>query len=282
MEYNPVKQFFEGWYYKQQAGSRTLAVIPGRTSSGAFVQVVTEKDSRNIQYPLSAYVKSGGGLRIGSNTFSNAGVTLDIRDGEFTLSGSLMYRSITPLVSDIMGPFKFFPMECRHGVASMRHTVSGFAVLNGEELDFNGGVGYIESDSGRSFPQGYSWIQSNDFGGGASVMASVARIPFLGMKFCGCIAVVLLNNREYRLATYKGARILQCEHGIIELKQGILRLCITVRADDGHPLAAPERGVMRRTIYESASCPAHFRFTMGNTVLFDEESRCASYECMTL
>ena len=41
------RSYFEGWYFKQQANGRTLAVIPGISmaadgSKTAFIQVITE------------------------------------------------------------------------------------------------------------------------------------------------------------------------------------------------------------------------------------------------
>ena len=271
---------FEGWYYKHQANGKSLALIPGRADGGAFVQVVTDGQAYNIPYPLSHYRK-GKSLQIGGNTFSPSGVTLDIRRPELTLSGEIKYTDITPIHSDIMGPFRFVPMECRHGVISMKHSLSGSVVLNGETLDFSDGTGYIESDSGRSFPSEYTWSQCNDFGQDCSIMASVARIPFYGLKFWGCVCVVWLNGCEYRLATYKGVKVLRCERGVLELGQGKYRLSVTVEPREGMALPAPASGVMTRVIHENLSCPARFRFMDGDRVLFDGESGHASYEWVT-
>jgi len=169
-------------------------------------------------------------------------------------------------------------MECRHGVISMKHRLSGAVVLNGETFDFTGGIGYIESDSGRSFPTEYTWVQCNDFDRDCSVMASVARIPFYGLEFRGCICVVCIDGREYRLATYNGVKILCCERGVLELERGKYRLYVTVDTREGLALPAPDRGKMSRVIRESLSCPARFRFMEGERVLFDGKSNCASYE----
>jgi len=171
-------------------------------------------------------------------------------------------------------------MECRHGVVSMNHNLKGTVILNGEQLDFTGGKGYIESDSGRSFPQLYTWVQCNAFDSDVSIMASVARIPFYGLRFWGCICVVWLNEREYRLATYKGVKIVQCERGIIELKQGKYRLSIFVEKHDGYALPAPQLGSMSRFIRETLAIPARFRFMEGDSCLFDGASDYASYEYM--
>ena len=41
----------------------------------------------------------------------------------------------------------------------MKHNTSGEITLNGEKYNFDNGKGYIESDSGYSFPKNYSWVQ---------------------------------------------------------------------------------------------------------------------------
>ena len=92
--------------------------------------------------------------------FAREGLRLDIHGEGLDLMGELSYKNLTPLRSDIMGPFRFFPMECRHSVVSMNHEVSGNLFLNGESLEFRG-RGYIEGDSGKSFPENYTWIQCN-------------------------------------------------------------------------------------------------------------------------
>ena len=201
---------FEGWYYKHQTNGKTLALIPGKAEDNAFVQVVTDELAYNIPYSLDEYSIDNDILRVGGNIFSKSGVTLDIQHPELTLNGEIKYSNLTPIRGDIMGPFRFFPMECRHGVVSMNHSLYGAAMLNDETYDFTDGRGYIESDSGRSFPSGYTWVQCNDFEN-CSIIVAVARIPFYGLKFWGCICVVYLNGREYRLATYNGVKIVGCE-----------------------------------------------------------------------
>lgn len=268
---------FEGLYFKHQLGGRALAVIPGKSAEGAFIQVITEKRSCQVNYPLEKYRK-GKTLYIGDSSFSDKGIRLAVEDRAISLHGTLRYRGLTPLRGDIMGPFRFFPMECRHRVVSMAHGLSGSVLLNGERLDFDGGTGYIEGDSGRSFPSDHIWVQCNDFARDCSIMAAVARIPFCGLRFWGCICVVLLDGHEYRLATYKSVKIRRCTPGALTLEQGEYRLEVTVSGHGGYALAAPKSGIMGRTIKENVSCPAHFRFTRGGEVLFEEDSDNASYE----
>jgi hypothetical protein len=259
------RERFDGWYYKHQARGRSLAIIPGRAGDGGFIHVITDDRSASIPYT-------------GDNSFSERGISLNINHPGLTLTGEIGYTGITPIRGDIMGPFRFFPMECRHSVVSMKHDLSGSVTLNGEVFDFNGGIGYIEGDSGRSFPDGYAWVQCNDFKQNCSIMASAARIPFCGLKFTGCICVVWLDGREYRLATYNGVKIERCEQGHFELRQGKYRLTVSVVTGEGLALPAPDRGTMSRVIRENLSCAAHFRFTEGGRVLFEESSDRASYE----
>jgi len=268
---------FEGWYYKHQANGKSIALIPGRAKDHAFVQVLTDKRAYHIAHSLSEYQR-GDTLHVGDNIFSYSGVKLNIRHPELRLTGEVKYQSLTPIRGDIMGPFRFFPMECRHGIVSMNHALCGTLTLDGSPYDFTGGRGYIESDSGRSFPQGYTWVQCNDFEADCSIVAAVAKIPFYGLRFWGCICVVWQNGREYRLATYNGAKILRCEPGFLELKRGKHRLSVTLDAQEGHGLAAPRSGEMSHIIRENLSCPARFRFMEGDRVLFDEKSDHASYE----
>ena len=133
---------FEGWYFKQQANGRTLALIPGRSRDTAFIQVVTDDRVWHVGYPLSDYHK-GNIVTIAGNRFTRDGIRLNIHGEGLNLAGELAYTNLTPLKSDIMGPFRFFPMECRHSVISMGHRVVGDLNLNGEPLNFKG-RGYIE------------------------------------------------------------------------------------------------------------------------------------------
>ena len=279
-----MKPSFKGWYYKQQANGKTLAVIPGKSSDCAFILVITNTASYNIEYDLSDYSEGSHGkdeiLRIGDSSFSTSGIKLRINQNDISLNGDLEYRNLTPINGDIMGPFRFFPMECRHGIVSMKHDVHGKIILNSEEMDFSNGVGYIETDSGVSFPEGYAWVHCNDFKENCSIMAAVAKIPFMGFHFWGCICVVWIDGKENRLATYKGARILQCEHNIIIIKQGNYTLTVKANQQNAHNLAAPKSGVMSRIIKESPSCPAEFKFTKKGSTIFSGRSMYASYEYM--
>lgn len=260
-----MRNYFEGYYYKHQKGNQTLCIIWGRAGSERFIQVITNDFSEKVPYTKG-------------NIFSTEGIILNIHTSRLSLSGKIRYRELCPIKYDIMGPFKFFPMECRHGIVSMYHRLDGKIVLNGEEIDFTGGRGYIEKDSGHSFPSSYAWIQANDFSEPCSIMASVASVPFCCFHFQGCICVIQYRGKEYRLATYLGVRVISCTSKRILLKQGKYRLEIRIKNSNGHELSAPRNGKMERNILENPSCPAEFTFYIGEKVVFYLHSQHASYE----
>lgn len=269
--------FFEGWYLKHQNQTETFACIPGFADDRAFIQVITDTESFYFAYPLSECSR-GQEIKIGGSSFSPQGIVLDIRQGGHILSGRIAYTALTPLASDIMGVFRFLPMQCRHGVLSLHHRLTGTVRVNGKLIDFNGGTGYAEKDSGRSFPKRYLWMQSNDFPETCSVMAAVADIPFMGLHFRGVICAVWYRGREYRLATYNGAKVIRSTGGELVIQRGRYTFWAAVLGAKSHPLAAPEMGKMSRMIRETPSCRARFRFLEGDKVLFDMESGKTSFE----
>lgn len=267
------KKGFEGWYFKHQRQGETIAFIPGRAESGAFVQMLEDGGSR--QFDVPELTVEHGVIHAGNCRFSDRGVDIDLPG----VSGTIAYGPLTPLHSDIMGPFRFLPMECRHGVLSMRHTLTGTLRVDGRERCFDGGLGYVEKDSGTSFPSAYLWLQCNDFARPCSLMLSVARIPFAGTAFTGCICAIVFEGREYRLATYRGVRIRTLEEAHICLIQGALRLEVDLHAGPcGHPLRAPVRGQMTGIIRESHQARLECRLWEGEAPVFHLKSSHASFE----
>ena len=282
-----IAPYFQGWYVKHQNGEKTVAFIVGFQIDGngrrsAFVQVVTDEGSCCVPFAFEEFAAAPGefAVRVGDNVFAERGCRVNLHGAGMEICGELRYGAMARLRGDIMGPFAHVPrMECSHGVVSLRHRVDGSLWINGEQVDFTDGTGYIESDAGRSFPRCYAWVQCNRFGErDASVMASVAHIPYGPLQFTGCIAAVWLDGREYRLATYRGVKVLRCDSRKIELEQRGLRLVVEAEAAQAHALAAPQRGAMSRTIHESPACGAAFRFYDGRRTLFEEYSTGASCE----
>lgn len=276
-----MREFFYGWYLKCQSKAQTLAVIPAihqaegkRTCS---VQIITEDDAWTVEFPAEAFHKNGQTLAIGDSRFGEKGIRLAIRRPDLTAKGKLTFGTLSPLKYDIMGPFSFVPfLECRHSVWSMCHSVRGTVQINGRTYSFPDAWGYWEGDRGHSFPREYIWTQCCF--SGSSLMLSVADIPIAGFHFRGIIGVVLWHGREYRIATYLGARTARIGNGTVRVIQGDLQLEVRMLDRKKRALRAPLKGKMVRTIHESAACHARYRFRKGVTTVFDFETDRASFE----
>lgn len=94
----------------------------------------------------------------------------------------------------------------------------------------------------------------------------------------GIIAFVLWQGKEYRLATYLGAKAVQNRNKVIRIVQGNLELEARLLKSVGQPLKAPTKGDMVRTIHESAACRAFYRFRKKGRTLFAFETEQASFE----
>ena len=276
-----MRPYFEGWYFKQQ-GDSSVALIPSfsRTADGgrAQLQVVTPQGTGCIEYPYDALKFNRRNLEVslGENRFSLSGIRLDAKSRDLELKGELDFSGTVRPKYDIMGPFKAVPlMECRHSVFSLRHSVSGRLTVNGETFSFDRGEGYIEGDRGYSFPKHYTWVQG--FFKGGSLMLSVAEIPFCGFRFTGVVGFVYCGAREYRLATYLGARAAR-DGRRLQVRQGKYLLQLELPENDGHRLSAPVGGRMLRSIRESLCVGIRCMFKIGENEVLDSYCDMASFE----
>ena len=183
---------------------------------------------------------------------------------DFHATGSVQFGALMPIQYDIMGPFRYVPfMQCRHSVFSMRHSVFGTLFINEMPYVFKYASGYIEGDRGYSFLSKYVWTQCS-FPDGA-LMLSIAGIPFSGYHFTGIIGIVLLHGKEYRLATYLGAKAVKIEVSEIIVRQVGFLLTVNPKGQSGHPFRALISGYMVRIIHEHHPCKVSYRFE-GNGV----------------
>ncbi len=279
--------YFEGWYFKQQSKEGTIAFIPSYHAEGggtnrACLQVITTSRSYAISYPANEFYAADDKflVRVGGNVFSEQGAVLDLEEEELRLSGKLEYGRFTPLRSPIMGPFRFVPfLQCRHGVISLGHAVRGSIRINDRVLNLDGGMGYVETDRGRSFPSSYLWTQCSWLEGTpCCVMLSIADIPFGFTHFTGCLCSVLYQGEEYRLATYQGVKILKWGPESAWIRQGPWELRVTLLEAAPLPLYAPQKGVMSRVIHESASGSVRYEFYRENKLVFDHIGIQAGFE----
>lgn len=286
--------FFEGWYYKLADSSVTerFAVIPGifrATSpahSQAFVQFFdgARGNVTVFTYPLEAFSFQPYRLdfSIDANRFTDRFIALNLRNDHLSISGKIVFKEIVPWEvtlrsPGIMGWYAWAPfMQCYHGVVSLDHVLEGKLQINGREIDFTSGRGYIEKDWGRAFPSAWVWLQSNHFGApGTSLTASIAIIPWIRGAFPGFIIGLWHQNHLYRFATYTGAKITRLELREKEVlwivKDKTHRLEMQARGSDKAGLLhAPTPQGMTRRIAETLDGEVQVRlFSNGKLVLED-------------
>ena len=160
----------------------------------------------------------------------------------------------------------------------MKHTVNGELKLGKKTIRFVDGDGYMEGDSGTSFPQKYIWTQH--FLKEGSFMTAAASIPLGGICFNGTVGFLYWKNREYRFATYLGARIRKMKEGELLIRQGRSTLRIRLKQKHGHVLNAPDNGRMIRKIQEDIACGAEYTLMYRNHVLLHTitDKAAAEYE----
>ena len=263
------RKYFEGWYYKivDQGEESAFAIIPGVAISEnkekhAFIQILDGKKrtASYLRFPFDSFNASSNSfsVSIGKNRFSESEVYLDLDDyqADLKFAGNVSWPK--PFYSPgIMGPYSFVPfMECKHGIVSMDHGITGTFSIHGRTIDFTNGRGYIEKDWGRSFPSAYVWMQSNHFENPcSSFKISVAKIPWIGSSFVGFIAGLWFENQLFRFTTYNKTSLNKCKINKdsveIELTNNSYRLRAQAQKDYATELASPISGIMDGRIEES-------------------------------
>lgn len=274
---NRRNKYFEGWYFKHVSNDlkTIIGIIPGISKNledtHSFVQTIIQRnvdgkdilethyhryDQRDFEYMEEPFQ-----LKIGSNIFKRDMIELDLYAKDYMLKGNIYYSEFkdierTGFSPSAMGFFSHLSfMECYHDTISMNHGLMGSLYLNDMKIDLNNGKGYIEKDWGISFPKEYIWLQSNHFEQkSASIMFSMAHIPFMKTAFKGLLCNLYCNEKEYRFATYNNSKILELRHTedtiSIILGKGDLRLYINAKIINRGDLNAPKDGCMDLIIKE--------------------------------
>ena len=275
------RQYFEGWYFKQVSDDEktVVSLIPGISLDGekshAFVQYIfvhREDDTHKvmktgyIRYPLHDFEVQDEPflLKIGENVFTRTLVIVKLKDDNMDIQGKIALglhqgAKKTFLEPSIMGIFAYIPkMECYHGLVSMTHRLNGTLKINGSDISFENGKGYIEKDWGTSFPKDYIWIQSNHFSNPTtSLFFSIAHIPFHLASFRGFICNLVIDGKEYRFASYNRSKVhvkhLSDSAMRIVLENKKAKLSIGATIENAGNLIAPVRGSMKKVIKEGLS-----------------------------
>lgn len=292
------RRYFEGWYFKLVSPDEkhALAIIPGISmdengNRHSFVQVMDGKACQAQYHRFGADEfrpdPQRFEVRVGANQFSADKINLDLPG----ISGEISFQNTSPWpkmlgAPGIMGWYSFVPfMECFHGVVSLHHSLNGELRLGSRarSVDFFGGKGYIEKDWGRSFPRAYVWMQTNHFDthDRASLLASVAHIPWLGSYFIGFIGGFWLDGRLFRFATYTGARKflrISEEHVELIFKNRKTEIRMLAKQAPGTSLKSPISGEMTGKIQESLQAEVQVELLENGRRIFEGTGRNAGLE----
>ncbi len=293
------RNYFEGWYFKivSPCERHAFALIPGismdeQGQQHAFIQRLDGKACTSAYHEFASSgfkpQEDRFEVRLGNNLFATDQLEIALPE----LSGQLIFKGTTPWPSalgapGIMGWYSFVPfMECYHGIVSLHHKLEGQLSVYGEPVDFTGGIGYIEKDWGKSFPSSWIWMQTNHLAQteGACLMASVARIPWLGSHFPGFLAGLRLEGRLWAFTTYNNARLKvhldepsRTVQLVLKHRGAVLEINAQQRGGTG-TLAAPISGAMAGKVNESLQSVIHVRLQEGQTTLYEGEGRHAGLE----
>ena len=291
--------FFEGWYFKMVSADEKhkIAIIPGvilGKDQHAFVQVIDGSDGKTeyFTFPFEQFQADFPEFRlaIGENQFDSSHLAVNINQAEGQLSGEISFGKLNPwpvtfFYPGVMGWFAWVPkMECYHGVLSFDHALQGKLTLNGKEMDFTGGRGYIEKDWGKSFPAAWVWFQSNHFKGVSTcITGSVAVIPWLGNSFKGFIVGFWLDGKLYRFTTYLNSKIESLEifddHVAWVLRNRRHRLSLKAWRAQGGLLLGPTPEDMGTRVMETLSASIDVRLeTLQGDLIFEGKGEHAGLE----
>lgn len=267
-----MKKYFEGWYFKHVSHdlNNVYSFICGISLTDkdphSFIQVINGITGKTdyIRYHLNEFIwdRKKLSVKIGKSEFTCTGISIKIENKDIRVEGSLNYFQIvryprTLISPGIMGWYSFVPfMECKHGIVSVNHSITGKIIVNDNPIDFTMGKGYIEKDWGTSFPEAWIWLQTNNFDEQeTSFSLSVAKIPWLGKYFIGLIAFLYYNKKYYLFSTYNNTKITEIIHkgNTIDITLQSKKFLLKIHASNNTfgELVAPVSGDMSRRIKES-------------------------------
>ena len=261
-----MKNHFFGKYYKFISDDGyTFALIVSRANEGDMLQLVTPSKGYFIDDTKSVIIS--GNI-----------VHIDIHQDDISLKGDLELGELHP-INNVMGPFSIFPMECKHDIYSMYHTVKGILLLNGKELLFTNALGYIEGDKGVNFPTKYIWY--NSVTKDVTVTLAIATIPLLGfINFTGLLCFIRHGDKTYRICTYNNGKIIKKSEEEIIIRKGKYKLILSISHIGGHDLKAPIKGDMNRYIKENINVHTSYKLMYKDEEILSIDDPLSSLEYM--
>jgi len=225
------------------------------------------------RYPLADFIYNDDPFinQIANNVFTETAISVRLEDHNMKMEAAFGLGPFHPirktlLMPNMMGFFAYIPdMECYHDVISMNHRFHGLLRVDDQVIGFHEGKGYIEKDWGTSFPKKYIWIQCNHFKKeNLSVFCSAADIPFRKKSFTGFICCLVIDQTEYRFATYNNSKFelerVADDQILLSFQSRTAKLRIEASLKGAGELIAPHQGRMQDVLKEGNSGRVTIRF----------------------
>ena len=293
--------FFEGWYHKMSLkNGKSIVLIPGMFRSSevnnetAFIMIYNgiSNEFKYLKIPIDnfKYKKNTYQLEIENNYFSLDRLKLNIANKDIKIYGEIFCSELKPWPNNLiepgcMGWYAYLPtMECFHGILSMDHKLKGSLFINGSEIDFDNGRGYIEKDWGRNFPKNWFWTQANNFKDtNLSLSASLATIPWRSRQFTGFIIALNTKDELYRFAPYRNSKIVSVNYSDNKFTLTVKRKNLTLKIDSVKgrkysTLYAPDKRDMIPKVNEYLDSNVSIQLNEGENILLKDECSNAALE----
>ncbi len=302
--HNKSKNFFEGWYFKLVDAKKenVMVFIPGISYGRqpdhhhSFIQVIqaVNRQYDYLTYPVQSFQAERNMFRVGiqGNVFSLQGIHLDLNREEIRIQGDLQFSNTVKWPDSFiqpgsMGFYNYIPgMQCYAQVCAMDMDLSGSLTIDGREMDFTGGKGYVEKNWGKMFPYSWIWIQSNHFNvPRASLSCSLAHIPLPVGSFRGFLIGLLLDRQFFSFTTMNRSRMFIYPKGHdvtirVENKEYVMKMDTETKDDNFILLKGPRDGQMVPLVQENLAGRVGVTLVQKRTgdVLFQSIGECAGIE----
>jgi tocopherol cyclase len=159
-------------------------------------------------------------------------------------------------------------------------------MIDGKEIDFNHGKGYIEKNWGKAFPYSWIWVQSNNFSHNkTSLSCSLAHIPFSFFSFRGFLIGLYVDGTFYSFTTINRSKIQVQLSGAdvsiqVENRQFSLKIKTRTSSENFMLLNGPRDGKMMPLVQENLQGEVQviLRDKEYNKTIFEDKGYCTGIE----
>lgn len=292
-----TKKGFISWYYnfidkrKEKVIELTLVKYfeSGDEQYYLLVECHEEEISKKVILENSQIKWEKQAIIYDSCHFTKEEIKIDIEVEGLCIKGCVAFKEMrgtkrSAWQAGIMGPFSYFPfLQSYHDVISLDHELAGSLTINGKEILFNDGKGYMEIEWGKAYPRVWIWSQCNHFKeNDVALMVGVARMPLLWEYYTSFAVPVYYKGELVVFSNYNGGQIAKLYryksyvHLIITQKSKVLDLKIYGEEDVEHISARGSH--MIRDVYSCQKAKMEIKITQNNQIILEDVGYCCQLE----